>query len=159
MNPKKQDSKDALMGDFVKYLAEALHTDPPTSEQRKSIFNRILQNIRLASGNPLPDYHTVHQDTGVWMEVAEGVEMKILYKDARSTSFFLKLKPGARLHSHIHIADEECLVLDGELMLGEGIHLQKGDYHFAAKGLPHAVAYSRTGALLFLRSEKPAYQI
>jgi quercetin dioxygenase-like cupin family protein len=84
------------------------------------------------------------------------LDMKILYKDSRATSFLLRLQPGARLPSYVHAADEECLVLEGELWLAEGVRLKAGDYHFAPKGLPHGVAESPSGALVFLRSEKPA---
>jgi hypothetical protein len=33
------------------------------------------------------------------------IEMKILYKEATATSFMLRLKPGAKLPSHVHAAD------------------------------------------------------
>jgi quercetin dioxygenase-like cupin family protein len=83
--------------------------------------------------------------------------MKILYRDSTATSFLLRLSPGAKLPPHVHAADEECLVLEGELLLAEGVRLKAGDYHFAPRGLPHGTAHSPSGALLFRRSEKPAY--
>ncbi|MGH8501207.1 MAG: cupin domain-containing protein [Gammaproteobacteria bacterium] len=81
----------------------------------------------------------------------------LLISAARATSFRLRREPGARLPAHVHVADEECLVLEGELHLGEGVILKAGDYHFAPRGLPHGAAERPSGALLFLRSEKPAY--
>ena len=59
--------------------------------------------------------------------------------------------PGASLPAHDHPADEECLVLEGEVMLGD-ILGRAGDYHLAPKGLPHGTITSKTGALLFIRA-------
>jgi ChrR Cupin-like domain len=101
-------------------------------------------------------YHIVPGDGGAWIAVDAKLEMKILYKDSRATSFLLRLKPGARLPSHVHAANEECLVLEGELRHAEGVTLRAVTINYR----PRFAAWRRgkpSGALLFLCSEKRAY--
>jgi quercetin dioxygenase-like cupin family protein len=117
---------------------------------------RIMEGIQIQP-HPHATYHTMTGDGGTWIDVDAKLEMKILHKDSRATSFLLRLKPEAKLPSHVHAADEECLVLEGELRLAEGVTLRAGDHHFAPNGLPHGPAESPSGTLLFLHSEKPAY--
>ena len=50
--------------------------------------------------------------------------------------------------AHDHGFPEECLVLQGEITIGD-ITVCAGDYHFAAKGARHGTLTTRTGALLF----------
>jgi ChrR Cupin-like domain len=87
---------------------------------------RILAHAHVA-------YHIVPGDGGAWIAVDAKLEMKILYKDSRAASFLLRLKPGARLPSHVHAANEECLMLEGELRYAEGVTLRAGDYQFPPK--------------------------
>jgi quercetin dioxygenase-like cupin family protein len=143
-------------GDLLAALLEAIAPVAPDGDRAARTRERIMVGLRIQAPAGA-SYHTVPADAGVWRSLDAGLEVKFLYKDARATSLLLRLKPGARLPAHVHAADEECLVLEGELWLGEGVRLQAGDYHFAPKGLPHAAAESPMGALLFLRSEKPAY--
>lgn len=156
MRQDHKSSRDVLPADLLAILLEAVPPATPDAERAARMRKRIQEGacIQLAAQ---ADYHTVPADGGAWIRIDPRLEMKILYKDARATSFLLRLQPGARLPSHVHTADEECLVLEGELRLGEGVTLKAGDYHFAPRGLPHGAAESASGALLFLRSEKPAY--
>ncbi|MBA2492002.1 MAG: cupin domain-containing protein [Gammaproteobacteria bacterium] len=149
-------SRDVLPADLLAILLEAVPPATPDAARAARMRKRILEGARIQP-HANADYHTVPADSGAWLRIDPRLEMKILYKDARATSFLLRLEPGARLPAHVHAADEECLVLEGELRLGEGVTLKAGDYHFAPRGLPHGVAESPGGALLFLRSEKPAY--
>lgn len=149
-------SRDVLPAELLAILLEAVPPATPEAERAARMRKRLKEGTRIQTlANA--DYHTVPADGGEWLRVDPRLEMKILYKDTRATSFLLRLEPGARLPGHVHAADEECLVLEGELRLGEGVTLKAGDYHFAPRGLPHGAAESPSGALLFLRSEKPAY--
>jgi len=58
--------------------------------------------------------------------------------------------PGSTYESHLHVqGHEECLVLEGELTMGD-LKLLAGDFHLAAKGSSHPPAYSATGCLLHI---------
>ncbi|MBA2409659.1 MAG: cupin domain-containing protein [Gammaproteobacteria bacterium] len=149
-------SREVLPADLLVVLLEAVPPATPDAEREARMRQRIQEGARIQS-HAYAVYYTVPADSGAWLRIDPRLEMKILYKDARATSFLLRLQPGARLPAHVHAADEECLVLEGELRLGEGVILKAGDYHFAPTGLPHGAAESPSGALLFLRSEKPVY--
>jgi quercetin dioxygenase-like cupin family protein len=61
------------------------------------------------------------------------------------------MAPGTSLRGHDHDDHgdvEECLVLEGELNVGEDV-MRAGDYQRALPGSEHAEQHSRTGALLY----------
>lgn len=89
--------------------------------------------------------------SGGWVEVARGIEKKQLWSDGKLTSCFFRLAPGSRLAGHLHPADEECLMLAGELFLGD-VLLRAGDYQLALAGSCHGEVYTDVGALLFVRA-------
>ncbi|MBM4207726.1 MAG: hypothetical protein FJ190_06805 [Gammaproteobacteria bacterium] len=90
-----------------------------------------------------------------WDEIQPGLFRSELWTDGAFVSQFYRMSPGAVLAGHTHPADEECMMLDGELFLGD-ILLQAGDYQVAVKGSKHGEIYTDTGALLYVRSAAPA---
>lgn len=129
---------------------EAVIPEPGRAEAMRA---RVLDKI-AACREPLPaDFLTIHTDEGEWVRIAPLVEMKMLYrsKTNKSKSYLLRLQPGGSLPSHGHPADEECMVLEGEVRLGNVV-AHAGDYHLAPKGLAHGIISTTTGTLLFLRS-------
>ena len=120
-------------------------------EARAPILRRAVME-KIQSGSP-PSFLTIRAEQGEWLKIAPLVEMKLLYKDSiqQCRTFLLRMHPGAILPAHDHPANEECLVLEGEVMLGD-IVARAGDYHLAPKGLRHGAITSKTGALLFLRA-------
>jgi anti-sigma factor ChrR (cupin superfamily) len=60
------------------------------------------------------------------------------------------MQPGASIQGHHHASAEECLVLEGDLRIGD-LHLKAGDYHVAAEGSIHPVLRSQGGAVMFVR--------
>lgn len=150
---------EALPGDVVEAFAAAVAEVELKPERAWTLRARLEEGLQNLSPNAAADYYTLAAGAGEWVRLAPLVSMKILHRDTQGVSFFLRLEPGAELPPHIHHADEECLVVEGELRLGEGILLRAGDYHFAPRGLPHATARSTCGATLFLRSARPAYAV
>jgi hypothetical protein len=92
---------------------------------------------------------TVRGGDGKWIEIAPGVQFKLLHDDGRVRSFLLRLAAGARLPAHSHSADEACIVVEASARLGD-VEVQAGDFHLACEGSVHGEVTSRTGALLFL---------
>lgn len=144
---------DLLPLELVGLLADAI---PDTVLERERAL-RLRERVLLKIHDENSAYLTIPATAGEWRALNPLVAIKVLHQAGRVTSMLLKLEPGAELPSHIHAADEECLVLEGEITLGEGITMTAGDYHRAFKGAPHAAAASVYGALLFLRSDDPAY--
>ncbi|WP_019865671.1 cupin domain-containing protein [Methylovulum miyakonense] len=85
-----------------------------------------------------------------WHTIAAGVSRKHLYSDGVLASCLLRMEAGATVALHGHPQNEECMMLSGELFLGD-ILLRAGDYQLAPAGSTHGEAYSDVGALLFLR--------
>ncbi len=89
--------------------------------------------------------------------------MKICWPEAPATEFYSgavaikaaqltclkRLEPGAVYPSHPHDGPEECLVLDGEIIVGD-VRMRKGDYQRAEPNSQHIEQRSETGALIYL---------
>lgn len=121
---------------------------------------RVLRKVRLRVLTQIAEsmtaqHLTVRTGAGDWQPLLEGIECKVLREDEASMSYLLRLAPGATLPAHRHEADEECVVLEGELRIGEQLIVQAGDYHLAKAGLLHAPITSDTGAVIFLRGTPP----
>jgi hypothetical protein len=89
--------------------------------------------------------------TGVWTEMGPGVSFTVLFEDpvAKRRSILVRALPGSNYASHFHDeGHEECLVLEGDLIMGD-LTLLPGDYHIAAKGSTHPAATTMSGCLLY----------
>lgn len=97
---------------------------------------------------------TVRAQEGEWRILAPGVEVKLLMVDQQVgfQSFLLRLAPGCRLPAHDHAALEECLLLEGDMTIGDRYYTV-GDYHAALPGSQHATLSTRDGGVVFIRSE------
>ena len=98
---------------------------------------------------------TVQPDEGNWTPFSPKVSIKVLRRDVDTQSYLLKLEPGAVLLPHVHDHDEECMVLEGEVRIGDLV-VRQGAYHLAPKGVPHEPIRSANGAVLFLRGAIPS---
>lgn len=80
-----------------------------------------------------------------------GVSMRLLHIDRLANRFscLLKFAPGGRLPGHPHSSAEECVVLDGTLMVG-GVRMNAGDYQRVEAGVTHVEQWSDTGATAFV---------
>jgi anti-sigma factor ChrR (cupin superfamily) len=148
----KRGSKPLLDDALAAALGQALAPITPEGKRADALRARVLAHTQQPQG----DAHglvTVQAAEGQWRWFAPGITIKELYVDeaAHTRSFLLKLDPGARLPPHEHRTDEECIVLEGELSLGD-LTVGAGGYHLAPAGVPHAEITTRTGALIFLRA-------
>ena len=175
-----QDDADALAGEYVlgtlrgsarSEFERRLAADPGLSAQVAAWEERLapaadaLPSVSLPPGlwgrieraiaapEALTGTHTIRAREGEWTALAPGAWTKHLHLDrARGTrSLLLRLEPGARLPPHGHVSDEECLVLEGEMIIA-GVRFGPGDYHLAPAGIVHGELSSRTGGLIFIRT-------
>lgn len=116
-----------------------------------SVWRELLGGILPLAG---PEGTTVRGsgDAG-WQEMAPGVTVRELWGDSDRWSRYYRLQPGTRLPEHGHRQDEECMVMEGEIYLGD-ILLLAGDYQVAPPGSRHRELTTDTGALLFVRGER-----
>lgn len=123
-----------------------LKTKPSYTEQAQAEENQDQSTT-------IHDTLTIRAKEGEWVEIRPKVKIKPLYLDrnAGSRSFLMQLQPGARWPTHHHTYDEECIVLEGDVRIGD-LSVSAGDYHLAPKGVTHGELTSDKGALLFLRA-------
>ena len=149
----KQEKTDIIPEKLVHVLAEAVVPIAPPVARAVELKSRVMARIR---GKKTFDLITIGADEGKWITLLPGIEKKILShnKDDQVQSFLIKMAPGTSLPAHEHISDEECLMLEGEGMIGD-LHLSAGDYHFARKGSKHGQVTTKTGGLAFFRVYVP----
>ncbi|MEW6039513.1 MAG: cupin domain-containing protein [Pseudomonadota bacterium] len=118
--------------------------------RKSSVLGELLGGLLPFGG---PATATVFAKMEDWVEVGEGVMKKDLCADGTLASRFYRLEPGARVPAHSHLQDEECMMLEGEVFLGD-ILLCAGEYQLAPVGSRHGEVYSDVGATLFVRGAR-----
>jgi len=95
---------------------------------------------------------TVRANEGEWVPLARGSEIKLLLVDKvkRERSFLLRLAPGGYVPPHDHPTTEECVVLSGDMVIGDTV-FYPGDFYAAIAGVKHPALTSRDGGVIFIR--------
>lgn len=142
---------DTLASPEAGLLGEAVRPVSLSPERREALFQRVLERIHAPAP---PGTVTIRADEGEWTEFAPGLHRKVLRLDrkARNVTFLLRMAPGAMAPSHAHSEDEECMVLEGEVVIGDHT-ARAGDFHLARVGAVHRGFGTRTGCLLLIRAE------
>lgn len=136
----------AVEGVLLADLAEIV----PPSDLAARMKSRLTQRIQAT-----PGLTTLRAQEGDWQPLAKGVQRKTLFRDASGSSFLIKLSAGASLPAHDHSAYEECLVLEGDIGIGD-LRLTTGDFHVAAPGARHGFVTSQGGGLMYIRTQGTA---
>lgn len=92
--------------------------------------------------------HQTKSDQVAWEPLRKGVAIKPLYAEADRISMLVRFEPGATVPTHEHGFGEECLMVEGDLFLGD-VLLCQGDFQFAPKGTGHDELQSDVGCLLY----------
>lgn len=163
------DRDDNLDEALMAQLAAGLEPVQPAPERARAMREKLFRRIHAESRHeasrqaepapvaqaPAPAEHlTLRSTEGRWLQVAPGIRMKPLNREQGMWSYLLELEAGRSLPAHDHAEDEECMVLAGDVWLGE-VHAFAGDYHLAKKGVPHGVIRTDSGCTLFLRGARP----
>jgi quercetin dioxygenase-like cupin family protein len=129
----------------------AAQAGPDDAALAQRVKRRVLQRIA-----ELEDSHiTVPPGDEGWQRFGEGVQLKVLHESGGIMSYLLKLAPGAVVPAHRHPHDEECVVLEGTVKIGDELVLSAGGFHLAHRGALHAPLTTEHGAVLFLRGAVP----
>ena len=118
------------------------------------IRGRLLERVADADESHL----TIAADAGDWRPFTPGVALKVLHEQGGVLSYLLRLDPGARLPPHRHPIDEECIVIQGRLLVGTHTEIGPGGYHLAHRGALHPSVIAPDGATVFLRGAVPEAQ-
>jgi quercetin dioxygenase-like cupin family protein len=151
MCPRPDDVSDEPDEKLVGAIGEALRPAELSEQQRASMRARIIE--RTHDAQP-PDTETVRGEKIQWREAWPKVWVKVLKQDAAADMqiTLLRFEPGGRVPGHPHRRDEECLVLEGEVRVGDHL-VRAGDLHIAHAGARHGDLVSESGALIMIRSE------
>lgn len=130
-------------------IAEGIEPRPGSVHLESRLRERLLAKIAVAGAS-----RTVRAGEGAWQPLRPGVTLKLLREDplARRMTAWIRLLPGSSLESHRHEQAEECLVIEGEILIGEH-RLGAGDLHVAGAGTAHDLIRSPHGALLLVHAQ------
>jgi hypothetical protein len=137
---------EALMAAFSRtvtdLVADAPEVVPPPA----------VRAAVMAALDPPPGYTVLAADDTQFRPTDHlGVSMRLLHVDRRRGHFscLLRFAPGARLPAHPHAQPEECVVLEGSVLIG-GVRMRAGDYQRVEAGVDHVDQWSDTGGLAFV---------
>lgn len=92
--------------------------------------------------------HLVPASEAGWEPLRRGVTIKPLHQVGERISMLVRFEPGARVPDHPHGLGEECLMVQGELFLGD-VLLREGEFQFAPAWSDHGEVFSDVGCVLF----------
>jgi quercetin dioxygenase-like cupin family protein len=144
---------ESLAPDDESLLAGAVKPVELGAEQRERMRARILRRVR----EPAPEHtYTLRAAEGDWVRISATSEIMVVRRDwqTNNQSILMRLAAGAEIAAHSHTQEEECVVLEGEVMIGEHT-FRAGDVHVALPGATHAGLKTRTGCVVYIRSEIP----
>jgi anti-sigma factor ChrR (cupin superfamily) len=134
-------------------MAAAIAPAELAQADRDAMHSRILRRIEEEAP---PGTTTLRAADMKWIRAGPGVEVKMLRvdRDRNDQTVLIRMQPGAQVVGHRHTQEEECLVLEGEVFIGNH-RLGQGDMHIARAGVVHSPIRAPRGALLMIRSEMP----
>jgi anti-sigma factor ChrR (cupin superfamily) len=131
-------------------LLSSIASEPQTTEPPVQVWKTWSPDATTT------DPMSVHRaDAGGWETTGvAGITVRRLSVDvARQTaSMLVRMEPGSCYPPHIHASAEECLVVEGELHVGDDLVMHAGDFQRAEGGTSHPVQYTETGCVLFISS-------
>jgi quercetin dioxygenase-like cupin family protein len=146
------DETEALAPDVLAALAAAHGSEPVPPPVAARIKHRLMDRIARAA---TAQHLTVHSGADGWQRFQHGVDIKVLNEAEGIMSYLLRLAPGAVVSAHRHPIDEECVVVQGTLLIGNDLEVSAGSFHLAQKNTLHAPISSAEGAIMFIRGATP----
>lgn len=92
---------------------------------------------------------TVRASAEGWEPLRPGVRLKPLFGVGERVSMLARLDKGASVPTHVHTCAEECMMVQGDLFLGDNLLLE-GEYQWAPAGTDHQMLHSDVGCVLFI---------
>ncbi len=153
-NTSMTDYDDVLDAQTLQLLGDAPGVADVPPDRMQRLRSRVMQRIDDDITNELQPFLTIRNHDGAWIEIAPKIKKKLLFANLETgiESYLLRAEPGAEMPLHVHELDEHCLVLEGEVMYGDSLHLEAGDYHFAPAGSEHSIAHTDVGALVYIQT-------
>ncbi len=109
-------------------------------------WRRIEPGVQAFGHTAVP--HLARASDMAWAPLRRGVQIKPLYAEGERISMLVQFEPGASVPAHGHGHGEECLMVAGDLFLGD-VLLREGDFQFAPCGTGHGELQSDVGCVLY----------
>lgn len=149
---------NVLDEDVLSILLEGHTTTPLSSQTTGRMRTNLMQKIREQKAFEEKQLIIVRDDRDGWIEALPGAKIKILRGEISVPnsllSYLVRLEPEFSLAAHEHVFEEEILMLEGDLRLGD-LTLAAGDFHFAATGTQHGKVSTVNGCLAYMRGILP----
>ncbi|QEL15380.1 cupin domain-containing protein [Limnoglobus roseus] len=153
------DELDALDAAILALTAEIPAVEPPPMVKQQ-LFDRLavappanptLEQQRDAAEKLSALQFSFREEAMFQYSHMPGVTARLLHLDSTAKRFsaIVKLEPGSRIPPHHHDGLEECLVLEGELILGT-VRMRPGDYQWAEDGSDHVEQWTDVGATVLI---------
>ena len=150
--PSPTDETESLAPELLEALAAAHAREPVPPAVAARIKHRLMDRIARAGTSA---HTTIHSGSNGWQRFQHGVDIKVLNEADGIMSYLLRLAPGAVVSAHRHPIDEECVVVQGTLLIGDDVEVSAGAFHLAHKNTLHAPISSAEGAIMFIRGATP----
>lgn len=95
---------------------------------------------------------TSRADGAAWEDFAPGIRRRVLWQEGTEIGYLARASEGAAVPSHGHHHDEECLMLEGDLFLGD-ILIREGDFQLAPAGRVHGLVQAGSDCMVYLRGD------
>ena len=102
-----------------------------------------------AAGGPS---RTVLSANTPWTDYGPGIARRTLWTTGTEATYLIRASKGAQVPGHGHLFDEECLMLAGDLYIGDML-LRAGDYQLAPVGSRHGTHVADTDLTLLVRGD------
>jgi len=141
-------------------LAESLQAQWPAEGRQDAMRARILNGIKgedaayPATAPSAQSLLTVRTQERKWQQVARGVELCVLHEDEHKRSILLRMQAASFLLPHRHEMSEESIILEGDAIIGDDLHLNAGDFHYSPPGTLHPLLQSPSGCIVYVHGEK-----
>lgn len=138
---------DGLPLSALDHHRRAATADEPivTSEQGATLY------LRHNGGDATPA-GTARERDAVWEDYAPGIRRRVLWQADGAVAYIARAVNGAAVPSHGHHRDEESLMLDGDLFLGD-ILIRAGDVQLAPAGLVHDTVQAGSDCMVYIRGD------
>jgi anti-sigma factor ChrR (cupin superfamily) len=136
-------------------LCAVMDGEPKQPSAKSAAAELAAETVQQFARSPLL---TVRKEEGEWLELSQGIFVKPLFQnqDQGTSTYMVKMVPGARFELHRHRGVEECMMIEGDFHV-DGKVLGPGDYHCAPPGSVHERPYT-VGGNLFLVVSSALYE-
>jgi quercetin dioxygenase-like cupin family protein len=148
--PRPAGDAVVLDDDVLALLNAAQAPEPVDAQLSQRVKRRVLDHIAQAEAAQV----AVPPEAGTWRPFVAGVKIKVLHDSGGIMSYLLRMEPGSTLPNHRHPHDEECVVVEGSVQMGD-VTMGPGGYLMERKDTLHPPLCTVDGATIYLRGASP----